>query len=177
MRRIVLVVTARARQYLGYYSLPVVVLGVAVCWATYDIVSGQFPLVGIVLTAFGLVALFGAIGEQRKDRRRRHLQANGDRGTARIQGLSLTGKSSKGLAYEIELLVSTDAHGEYEKTIRESLRHDKLAMVELGATLAVRVDHEDREQLVVDWSARPQVRTRPHRRQRRTAQRRFPRGS
>jgi hypothetical protein len=170
------VVNARVRRYLGYYLAPVAALGVAIGWAIYDLESRQLPLVGLVLAAFGLVALYFAITEHGKDRRHGHLLATGDRGTARIQALELTARSAKALVYRLDLLVRTAAHGEYEKTIRIPVRFNQVARLELGATLAVRVDHEDREVLAIDWSAPPPVRARPHRRPRRTARRRSPPG-
>jgi hypothetical protein len=128
-------------------------------WALYVILTkpgSEFPTVGAFLLGVGMVSLFFAIRSHRWDRLRRRLLATGDRGTAKILRLVQTGTSQNYVPlFRITLRITADVHGTYEKTLKAYLTNDKIGVARPGSTVAVKVDHDDREQVTIDWSALP----------------------
>jgi hypothetical protein len=113
-------VNPRIREYRTLYTLPLalfVIAGVLMLIDAPTRPDPDLPFLAAGTAFFGVVTLLVSLDDHRKARRHGRLLATGDRGTARIRSLTLRGRASRGgLRYRLELLVRTEAHGEYELT-------------------------------------------------------------
>jgi hypothetical protein len=126
-------------------------------WSLYAILAqpgSHFPTVGALLIAIGVVSIIIAVRGHRQERLRTRLLATGDAGTADILSLTQTGTTRNNIPlFHITMLVHGGAHGNFEKTIREYLPFDKALAASPGSVVAVRIDHDDRDKLTIDWAS------------------------
>ena len=124
--------------------------------------GSAFPTVGVLLIAVGVASLVLAVRGHRQERLRTRLLATGDRGTADILALTLTGTTRNTIPlFRITMRVHGGAHGDFEKTVKEYLPYDKVVAASPGSTVAVRMAHDDRTKLAIDWAAPPPARRKP----------------
>lgn len=106
-----------------------------------------FVLTGGILLAVGIVMVRSARGKAR-------LLATGLAGTATIASVRQTSmmvNNQPVLAFE--LLVQVPGRPQYTATLRELIPFIRLAQVQPGNTLAVRVDPARPERVAIDWGA------------------------
>jgi len=160
--RIIRTVREIFRPFTVYYLLAAIEFVVG-GWALYAILAepgSEFPTAGALLLGVGLVALLVAIRSHRRDRLRRRLLATGDHGTAEILRLVQTGTTRNNVPlFRITLRITAGVHGTYDKTLKEYLTYDKISGASPGSTVMVKVDHDDREQVTIDWPARNPTRS------------------
>ena len=126
---------------------------------TADVVPGAsttFTIVGAVLalTSVGLFYIGLRLG--RRAAVNRHLMAHGVTGSAQILNARQTGvyvNNQPQLA--LTLRVTAPGHGTYETTVKQIVSFLYVGRLSNGQPLSVKVDQQDRTQLVIDWSAAP----------------------
>jgi len=111
-------------------------------------------LTGIVLGVVGVIlALVGRRMLHRYNEAQR-LRAEGVDGQAQIMEMGQTGVTMNDQPQiRLRLMVTTPVHGTYEITLKEYVPLMLLGRLSNGLPLPVKVDRNNRENLVIDWSS------------------------
>jgi hypothetical protein len=140
------------RAYVAYYVLAAVEFALGI-WAQYTILTAdrpQFPITGVMLVGLGFLFVFFGVRAQRQHRLRERLLTDGEKATAKVLRLTKTNATRNRLSqFRIRLQVTTPRHGKYEKDIKEYLTPTKANVMSPGSRVAVRVDPDDREKLII----------------------------
>jgi hypothetical protein len=104
-----------------------------------------FLVVGVVLVIVGALLVRGA-------RRRAELLAHGQPGTARISSVRQTSiMVNNQPVLDIRLAIQVSGRPEYPASVRQVVPFIRLAQVQPGGVLAVKVDPKQPERLAIDW--------------------------
>ncbi|WP_238007693.1 hypothetical protein KZZ52_50720 [Dactylosporangium sp. AC04546] len=118
---------------------------------TLMIVGGFLILSGVIMVLVGVRFL-------KKYAEGRRLQENGVAGTAQVLQARQTGVLVNNQPQvALDLRVTCPGHGTYEVRRKEIVPMLLLSRVTSGQPLTVLVDPQDREKLLVDWSATPSM--------------------
>lgn len=122
--------------------------------AAVQVFPTSLLLMGSIFVLTGVILLAVGIGMVRSARGKARLLATGLAGTATISSVRQTSmmvNNQPVLAFE--LLVQVPGRPPYTATLRELIPFIRLAQVQPGNTLAVRVDPARPERVAIDWGA------------------------
>jgi hypothetical protein len=110
-------------------------------------------ITAVIMGLVGTILLFVARGMLRRYNEAQRLRVEGVAGQAQVLEMSQTGVTMNDQPQiRIRLMISAPGHGTYEKTVKEYVPLIMLGRLSSGAPLPVRVDPNDRENLIIDWS-------------------------
>jgi hypothetical protein len=110
-------------------------------------------ITGAILGVIGLILLYAGRRMLHRYKEAQRLRAEGVDGQAQIMEMSQTGVTMNDQPQiQLRLMVTTPVHGSYEKIVREYVPLMQLGRLSNGLPLPVKVDRNNRENLIIDWS-------------------------
>jgi hypothetical protein len=116
-------------------------------------------ITAVILGLAGIGLLFGGRGMLRRYNEAQRLRAEGVAGQAQVLEMSQTGVTMNDQPqFRMRLMISAPGHDTYEKIVKEYIPLIMLGRLGTGEPLPVRVDPNNRDNLIIDWSSAGPVR-------------------